>query len=201
MPDLSLNDRPNDRPTYFKRWRSTAIIASVLLLAGIGSWIAGQYQIGRLDNIVNQYNDPITDYASELASVEPQSVEYELLNSCKQSQIGTWLQTTDALLFKDPVSGNRVLVQLEAGKDFIDLNGKELVACISDEIENRQFNIGSMTNSWAIILMLLGVLTGGLAYMFRRRMLDGLLMDDDESLADPVIVQDAIVVDENNKNK
>ncbi len=66
-----------------------AFLAAILLLAGIGSWITGQYQIGRLDNIVNQYREPITDFAAEIAKADPQSVEYELLDSCKQVQIGT----------------------------------------------------------------------------------------------------------------
>ena len=187
-----------ERPTYFKRWRSMAAVATVLLIVGIGSWVAGQYQIGKLDNIVSQYREPITDFASEVSKVKDDTIEYELLNSCKQSQIGTWLQTTDALSFKDPVSGNRILVQLEAGKDFIDLNGKELVSCISDEVENRQFNIGSMTNSWAIILLMLGILAGALAYMFRRKMFDNLYgMNEDDADAETTAahLKDIIVAD------
>ena len=171
-----------------------AFLAAILLLAGVGSWIAGQYQIGRLDNIVSQYREPIADFAAEIAKVEPQSVEYELLDSCKQVQIGTWLQTTDALTFKDPLSGNRVLVTLEAGKDFIDLNGKELVSCISDEIENRQYNIGSMTNSWAIILIMIGVLATVIAIFFRKRMHENLFDGFDTDDTAP-IVQDAVIAD------
>ncbi len=105
------------------------------------------------------------------------------------------MQTTDALTFRDPLSGNRILVQLEAGKDFIDINGKELVSCISDEIENRQFNIGSMTNSWAMILIMVGALAGVIAVFFRRRMHENLFegtgLDDDET---PTI-RDAIIAD------
>ena len=183
-----------ERPTYFKRWRSTACVSAVLLLIGVGSWVAGQYQIGKLDNIANQYREPITDFANEINKVKNDTIEYELLNSCKQSQIGTWLQTTDALSFKDPVSGNRILVQLEAGKDFIDLNGKELVSCISDEVENRQFNIGSMTNSWAIILIMLGVIAGALAFMFRRKMFDNLYGTTDDEVT-VLNAHDVIVAD------
>ena len=127
------------------------------LAAAFGTWIAGQYQIGRLDTLRDRYSQPITDFAQTVARARPQSMEADLLEGCKQAQIGTWLQTTDALKFIDPVSGNRVVVRLDPSKSQIDLNGRELASCVSDEIENRQFDIGSMTNTWALVLALLGL--------------------------------------------
>ncbi len=151
-----------------KRCRLALLASIFCLLAALGTWISGQYRIGRLDVLINRYDAPILDYAETASRAKPDSMEADLLQSCKQSQIGSWLQTTDALKFKDPVTGNRILVELESGKDFIDINGRELASCIQDEVENQQFDIGSLTNTWAFTLLVLGLLFGGLFWYWRR---------------------------------
>lgn len=158
----------------FSSKRSKLAIAAcvILLIAAIGTYISGQYRIGRLDVLMDRYDQPVTDYAEAYSKTKLDSLEGELLSDCKQSQIGSWLQTTDALQFEDPISGNRVLVRLEPGKDFIDLNGKEISSCVQDEVENRQFDIGSMTNTWAFCLVVLSFAFGGLAWFwgpYRRK--------------------------------
>lgn len=140
-----------------RQWKIWAAAAGMTLAAAFGTWVAGQYQIGRLDTLRDRYSQPVMDFAKAAERARPQSMEADLLESCKQTQIGTWLQTTDALKFVDPVSGNRIVVRLDPSKSQIDLNGRELASCVSDEIENRQFDIGSMTNTWALVLALLGV--------------------------------------------
>jgi hypothetical protein len=136
------------------RWKLWAFMASVLLIATIGTWLAGQYQIGRLDSVKKQYQEPVTNFAATFAECDPHSLERDLLDGCKQSQIGTWLQTTDALRFDGPLTGNRVNVRLDPSQAFLDLNGREIAECVQDEVEERQFDIGSMTNTWAIILFI-----------------------------------------------
>lgn len=152
-----------------RRFKIVAVVAGVLILAAIGTWIAGQYQIGKLDEVSGKYNAALTDYAASFASAKPESVERDVLEACKQSQIGSWLQTTDALQFKDPISGNRVLVELDPSRGFIDLNGREISICVQDEIENRQFDISAMTFNWAGVLMILGALIGGASFYGYRR--------------------------------
>ena len=93
-------------------------------------------------------------FAATFADCDPHSLERDLLDGCKQSQIGTWLQTTDALRFDGPLTGNRVNVRLDPAQAFLDLNGREIAECVQDEVEERQFDIGSMTNTWAIILFI-----------------------------------------------
>lgn len=138
-----------------RHWKIWAFAAVMTLVAAGGTWIAGQYQIGRLDALRDRYNQPITDFAEASARARVGSMEADLLESCKQAQIGTWLQTTDALNFIDPVAGNRIVVQLDPSKSHLDLNGRELAICVDDEIENRQFDIGSMTNTWALVLFII----------------------------------------------
>ncbi len=136
------------------RWKLWALFSFVSIIATIGTWLAGQYQIGKLDSLKTKYDSAITNYAKFYGDAPRNSLERDLLESCKQAQIGTWLQTTDALRFDGPLTGNRVDVRLDVTKAYIDLNGREISDCIQDEIEDRQFDIGSMTNTWAIILLL-----------------------------------------------
>lgn len=152
-----------------KYWQLAFIASAVLIVAAIGTYVSGQYRIGRLDNLINRYSSPVTDYAVANSKARTGTMEADLLEGCKQAQIGTWLQTTDALKFKDPVSGNRILVELEAGRDYIDINGREISACVIDEIENRQFDIGSMTNMWATCLLLIALVLGAVAFIGRRQ--------------------------------
>ena len=140
-----------------------AIASALFLVAALGTYISGQYRIGRLDSLINKYANPVTDFASANSRARQGTVEADLLEGCKQAQIGTWLQTTDALKFKDPISGNRIVVSLEPGRDYIDINGREISSCVTDEIENRQYDIGSMTNTWALCLMITGLIIAGAA--------------------------------------
>lgn len=144
-------------------WRVAAMASALILVAALGTYISGQYRIGRLDSLINKYSNPVTDFAAANSRARQGTVEAELLEGCKQAQIGTWLQTTDALKFKDPVSGNRIVVSLEPGREYIDINGREISSCVIDEIENRQYDIGSMTNTWALCLMIMGLIVGGVA--------------------------------------
>lgn len=136
------------------RWKLWALFSFVSLIATIGTWLAGQYQIGRLDSLKTKYDSAIGNYAKYYGDAQANSLERDLLEGCKQAQIGTWLQTTDALRFDGPLTGNRIDVRLDLTKSYIDLNGREMSDCIQDEVEDRQFDIGSMTNTWAIILLL-----------------------------------------------
>lgn len=136
------------------RWRLWAFLSAMTLVAAIGTWMSGQYQIGRLDSLKNKYSEPVQNYARMLGNAAPRSIEKDLLEGCKQAQIGTWLQTTDALRFDGPLTGNRVDVRLDPSKAYLDLNGREMAGCMQDEVEERQFDIGSMTNTWAVFLML-----------------------------------------------
>ncbi len=140
-----------------RHWKIWAIAAAMIIVAAAGTWTAGQYRIGRLDALVNKYEQPVTDFALYASRARAQSLEADLLEGCKQAQIGTWLQTTDALEFIDPDSGNRIIVRLDPAKSHVELNGRELSVCVRDEIENRQFDIGSMTNTWAMVLLVLGM--------------------------------------------
>lgn len=150
-----------------------SMLAAVLLFSALGTWLTGRYQIVRLDDLKDRYWEPVKDYGAVFAaaSAQPQPLEKELLEGCKQSQIGTWLQTTDALSFVDPIAGNRILVKLDQSRAAFDLNGKEISACVQDEIENRQYDIGSQTSSWAVLLLGLGILSLGLIgfIIFRRQ--------------------------------
>jgi hypothetical protein len=136
------------------RWKLWVLFSFAALVAATGTWLAGQYQIGKLDSLKNRYDQPIANYARFFAGSPSHSLERDLLEGCKQAQIGSWLQTTDALRFDGPLTGNRVDVRLDINKAFVDLNGRELASCVQDEVEDRQFDIGSMTNTWAIILLL-----------------------------------------------
>jgi len=142
------------------RWKLWALAAVVTLLAGIGTWFTGQYQIGRLDSLKNNYDTPVANFAKNIGNAPVKSLEWELLDDCKQAQIGSWLQTTDALRFDGPLTGNRIDVRLDGSKAYLDLNGKEISSCIQDEVESRQFDIGSLTNTWAILLLLLSFCLG-----------------------------------------
>jgi hypothetical protein len=150
------------------RWRALALAAATALIAAIGTWIGGQYQIGRLDALRDRYDAPVQDYAAAVFGAKKDPMEQEFLDGCKQAQIGSWLQTTDALDFMDPISGNRVQVRLDPEKSYVDLNGKEVSACVQDEVEARQFDIGSMTNTWAVILFLIALGLGGWAALIWR---------------------------------
>lgn len=136
------------------RWKLWAFASAILMVATIGTWIAGQYQIGRLDSVKKRYEQPVQNFAKMIGDTAPHAMERDLLESCKQSQIGTWLQTTEALRFDGPLTGNRIDVRLDSERAYIDINGTELSECIQDEIEDRQFDIGSMTGTWSVILML-----------------------------------------------
>ncbi|MFA7276910.1 MAG: hypothetical protein WC043_08915 [Pseudobdellovibrionaceae bacterium] len=142
------------------RWKLWALAAIIALIAGIGTWFAGQYQIGRLDTLKGNYEQPVANFAKNIGNAPVKSLERQLLEDCKQAQIGSWLQTTDALRFDGPLTGNRIDIRLDNSKAFLDLNGKEIATCIQDEVEDRQFDIGSMTNTWAILLLLLAFCLG-----------------------------------------
>ena len=142
------------------RWKLWAFFATILLVATVGTWIAGQYQIGRLDSVKKRYDQPVQNFAKMMADSPPHSVERDLLESCKQSQIGTWLQTTDALRFEGPLTGNRIDVRLDSERAYLDLNGKEMSECVQDEVEDRQFDIGSMTGTWSVILLFISFCMG-----------------------------------------
>ena len=161
-PFLELGASPTGR------WKLWALFCFFALVASIGTWITGQYQIGRLDSLKNKYEQPINNYAKYYGDSPGNSLERDLLEGCKQAQIGSWLQTTDALRFDNPITGNRVGVQLDVTKAYIDLNGREMSDCIHDEVEDRQFDIGSMTNTWAIILLLFSFCLGGWAWICRQ---------------------------------
>jgi len=150
------------------RWKLWALFCVSALVASIGTYITGQYQIGRLDSLKNRYEQPINNYAKYYGDSPGNSLERDLLEGCKQAQIGSWLQTTDALRFDNPITGNRVGVQLDVTKAYIDLNGREMSECVHDEVEDRQFDIGSMTNTWAIILLLFSFCLGGWAWICRQ---------------------------------
>lgn len=150
------------------RWKLWALFAFFTLVASIGTWITGQYQIGRLDSLKGKYEQPIMNYAKYYGDSPNNSLERDLLEGCKQAQIGSWLQTTDALHFDNPITGNRVGVQLDVTKAYIDLNGREMADCVHDEVEDRQFDIGSMTNTWAVILLLGSICLGAWSWMGRQ---------------------------------
>jgi len=137
------------------RWKLWVLFALVVLVAAFGTWISGQYKIGRLDVLKNKYDAPVQNFSGTLSAAQKHSLEYDLLEGCKQSQIGSWLQTTDALHFRGPVTGNRIEVSLDAHKAFLDLNGREMAFCVQGDIEDLQFDIGSMVNTWAVVLLLL----------------------------------------------
>lgn len=143
-----------------RRWKLWAMFTVVVLVAAIGTYVSGQYQIGKLDSLKGRYDQPIGNYARFFADAPNDSLERDLLEGCKQAQIGTWLQTTEALRFDGPLTGNRVDVRLDASKAYIDLNGQDMAECVTDEVEDRQFDIGSMTTTWAIILTLLSFCLG-----------------------------------------
>lgn len=148
-----------------RHWKIWGAAALIVLAMATGTWMAGQYRIGRLDALLEHYQQPIMDFAQAMDRTRPQSLEAELLQGCKQAQVGSWLQTTDAIEFTDPVAGNRVVIRLDPNKAFIDLNGRELAGCVSDEIENRQFDIGSMTNTWALVLFVIGLGLSGWSWL------------------------------------
>ncbi len=142
------------------RWRLWAVFAAVVLVASFGTWVSGQYKIGRLDVLKSKYDEPVQNYARSFSAAQKHSLESDLLDGCKQNQIGTWLQTTEALEFRGPLTGNRVEVELDPAKAHVDLNGKELASCVQSDIEDMQFDIGSMVNSWSVILLLLSFCLG-----------------------------------------
>lgn len=153
---------------FHSRWKLWALFSFFSLMASMGTWITGQYQIGRLDSLKGKYDQAVTNYAKYYGDSPNNSLERDLLEGCKQAQIGTWLQTTDALHFDSPITGNRVGVRLDVTKAYVDLNGRELSDCIQDEVEDRQFDIGSMTNTWAIILFLSSFCLGVWAWFCRQ---------------------------------
>lgn len=150
------------------RWKLWAMFALFALVSAIGTWVTGQYQIGRLDSLKDRYSDPIINYAKYFGDSPDNSLERDLLEGCKQAQIGSWLQTTDALRFDGPLTGNRVGVRLDVSKAFVDLSGAEISGCIRDEVEDRQFDIGSLTNTWAIILFLVSICLGAWSWICRH---------------------------------
>jgi hypothetical protein len=150
------------------RWKLWAMFAVFALVSSIGTWITGQYQIGRLDSLKDRYDEPITNYAKYYGDSLDNSLERDLLEGCKQAQIGTWLQTTDALRFDGPLTGNRVGVRLDIARAYIDLSGAEISGCIRDEVEDRQFDIGSLTNTWSIILLLIAICLGVWSWICRH---------------------------------
>ncbi len=161
-----------------------ALLSCLLFFASLGTWLAGRYQIVKLDDLKDRYWEPVTDYGSTfaMAAAQPQMLERDLLDGCKQSQIGTWLQTTDALGFIDPIAGNRVLVRLDPSRAFVELNGRDISGCIQDEIENLQFDIGSQTSSWAVFLLVMGAVSTlwttyllWALYRYNRRTVDSIV--------------------------
>lgn len=162
---VSLIDKGNGLTGRWKLWAMFAVFA---LVSSIGTWITGQYQIGRLDSLKDRYGEPISNYAKYYGDSPNNSLERDLLEGCKQAQIGTWLQTTDALRFDGPLTGNRVGVRLDIAKAYIDLSGAEMSGCIRDEVEDRQFDIGSLTNTWSIILFLLSICLGVWSWICRH---------------------------------
>lgn len=150
------------------RWKLWAMFAVFALVSSIGTWITGQYQIGRLDSLKDRYGEPITNYAKYYGDSLDNSLERDLLEGCKQAQIGTWLQTTDALRFDGPLTGNRVGVRLDIARAYVDLSGSEISGCIRDEVEDRQFDIGSLTNTWSIILFLIAICLGVWSWICRH---------------------------------
>jgi len=154
------------------RWKLWGLFAFFMLIASIGTWVTGQYQIGRLDSLKDRYEDPILNYARFYGDSPENSLEQDLLEGCKQAQIGSWLQTTDALRFEGPLTGNRVGVRLDVTKAFVDLNGREMSDCVRDDVEDRQFDIGSMTNTWAIILFLVSACMAAWTWLCRQNLLE-----------------------------
>ncbi|HOO51299.1 MAG TPA: hypothetical protein PLK94_08445 [Alphaproteobacteria bacterium] len=147
------------------RWKLWVLFSLVALVAAFGTWVSGQYKIGRLDALKNRYDQPIVNFAKSLSSSQKHTLEYDLLEGCRQNQIGTWLQTTDALHFRGPMTGNRIEVSLDDHKAFLDLNGKEISMCVQGDIEDLQFDIGSMVNTWAVVLLLLSFCIGVWAWV------------------------------------
>lgn len=150
---------------FASRWKLWALFSFVSLVASVGTWFTGQYQIGQLDSLKGRYDQPVNNFAKYFGNAPGHSLERDLLEGCKQAQIGSWLQTTDALRFDGPLTGNRIDVRLDSEKAFLNLNGRELSDCIQDEVEDRQFDIGSMTNTWAIILLLASLCLAGWAWI------------------------------------
>ncbi|HAJ90851.1 MAG TPA: hypothetical protein DCM27_07580 [Rhodospirillaceae bacterium] len=153
------------------RWKLWALFCFFALVASVGTWMAGQYQIGQLDSLKGKYEQPIMNYAKYYGDSPNNSLERDLLEGCKQAQIGSWLQTTDALRFDNPLTGNRVGVQLDISKAYIDLNGREMSECVHDEVEDRQFDISSMTNTWAVILLLGSFCLGAWSWICRQSLI------------------------------
>lgn len=147
------------------RWRLWVVFSCVFLIAALGTWMSGQYKIGRLDVLKSRYDAPVQNFSGALSAAQKHSLERDLLEGCKQSQIGTWLQTTDALSFRGPLTGNRIEVALDEHKAFLDLNGREMSLCVQGDIEDMQFDIGSMVNTWAVILLLLSFCLGVWAWV------------------------------------
>lgn len=172
MNSIRLASFLNTGTSPTSRWKLWALFSFFALVASIGTWITGQYQIGRLDSLKGKYEQPINNYAKYYGNSPSNSLERDLLEGCKQAQIGSWLQTTDALHFDNPITGNRVGVQLDSAKAYIDLNGREMSDCVHDEVEDRQFDIGSMTNTWAIILLLGSFCLGAWSWVCRQSLIN-----------------------------
>lgn len=153
---------------FWGRWKLWALFCFVFLVASIGTYITGQYKITRLDVLKNRYDEPVTNFARYFDEADNVSIERDLLDGCKQAQIGSWLQTTDALHFDGPLTGNRVQVRLNPEQAYVDLNGGEIAGCVRDEVADRQFDIGSMTTTWAALLLLVSICLGGWAWICRQ---------------------------------
>ena len=58
-----------------RHWKIWAIAAAMIIVAAAGTWTAGQYRIGRLDALVNKYEQPVTDFALYAARARAQSLD------------------------------------------------------------------------------------------------------------------------------
>ena len=56
-----------------RHWKIWAIAAAMIIVAAAGTWTAGQYRIGRLDALVNKYEQPVTDFALYASRARAQS--------------------------------------------------------------------------------------------------------------------------------
>ncbi|MEK7802706.1 MAG: hypothetical protein AAB276_09665, partial [Pseudomonadota bacterium] len=65
------------------RWKLWAFASAILMIATVGTWIAGQYQIGRLDSVKKRYEQPVQNFAKMMADTTPHDMERDLLESCK----------------------------------------------------------------------------------------------------------------------
>lgn len=174
-PMFSYDTDHKDQPVSSRTAIILLVVTSFIMFsASLGTWLTGRYQIVQLDDLKDRYWTPVKDYGATFsaAAAQPKTLERDVLEGCKQSQVGTWLQTTDSLAFIDPIAGNKILVKLDPARAFVELNGRDLSSCVQDEIETLQYDIRSQTSSWSVLLLVLGVITAAwsayLAWFARR---------------------------------